>query len=412
MANNSNKVVAGIENINLYASTQSVDLAMLAAARSAITEAHLANVGFRSRSVLPVYEDAVTLAVNAARPIVDACGAEHFELLVVATESAIDFGKPISTYVHKLLGLPARCRNFEVKHACYSGTSALNIASQWVRSGDAKGKKALVIMTDVARRHFNEPAELNGGCGAVALCVSDDPRVALLETGAGIAADEIYDVARPTAAIEWNDPLLSLYAYLDLFGMAWEDYAETVGDASPDRFARVMYHTPLVSLARQAHGSWLEMVGTASRRPAGQLAFESMVLPSLTYNQQTANLYSASLYVSLAGLLDGDATLAPGDRIGMFSYGSGSCAEYFAVQVGPDAARLLREKGLQAHLDARRPLDLAGYEEAILSSEALQARQDAVTPRDGEPHYEQCYRGRSRLVLQEIRNFHRLYGWS
>src|SRR5512143_1049116 len=45
-------------------------------------------------------------------------------------------------------GLPSNIRNFEVKHACYSGTAALGCALDWVRSGAARGKKALILAAD------------------------------------------------------------------------------------------------------------------------------------------------------------------------------------------------------------------------------------------------------------------------
>jgi 3-hydroxy-3-methylglutaryl CoA synthase len=134
----------------------------MAAARG-LTERDLLTVEFRRRSVLPPWEDPVTLAVNAARPLVESAGRGSFEMLIVATESGVDYGKPLSAYVHRYLGLPTRCRNVELKHACYAGTAAIQLATAWVRSEGATGKKALVVMTDVARRHFGDPGELTAG---------------------------------------------------------------------------------------------------------------------------------------------------------------------------------------------------------------------------------------------------------
>lgn len=78
--------------------------------------------------VLP-YEDPITYGVNAAKPIVDALSEEErnkIEIVITCTESGIDFGKSISTYIHHYLGLSRNCRLFEIKNACYSGTAGFN----------------------------------------------------------------------------------------------------------------------------------------------------------------------------------------------------------------------------------------------------------------------------------------------
>jgi 3-hydroxy-3-methylglutaryl CoA synthase len=61
----------GIDDLNLYASSLCIDYASIASARP-YAESMLDHVRFLRRSLLPPYEDPVTLAVNAAKPIVDA----------------------------------------------------------------------------------------------------------------------------------------------------------------------------------------------------------------------------------------------------------------------------------------------------------------------------------------------------
>jgi 3-hydroxy-3-methylglutaryl CoA synthase len=221
----------GIDDLNVYGSTLSVEFAAIATARARPAR-ELDAVGFERRSITPPYEDPVTLAVNAAWPLVEELGPAAFELLIVATESGLDFGKPLSSYVHRYLGLAPRCRNLEVKHACYGGTAAVQLAAAWVRSGEVPGGRALVVMTDTARRHFGDPAELTAGSGAVAVTVTARPRVLEIEPGSGYASREVYDVARPTFIDEWGDPVLSLAAYFDLVEEAWAGYQRARTDAA------------------------------------------------------------------------------------------------------------------------------------------------------------------------------------
>jgi 3-hydroxy-3-methylglutaryl CoA synthase len=404
----------GIDDLNVYGSTLAIDHALIGAARGH-SEKDLRLVDFNRRSVTPPYEDAVTLAVSAARPLVDAAGRDAFELLIVATESGVDFGKPLSAYVHRHLRLGARCRNVELKHACYGGTAAIQLAVAWARAADAPGKKALVVMTDLARRHVGDPGELTAGSGAVAVTIGADPAVLEIEPRGGYASREVYDVARPTATIEHADPVLSLAAYLDLIEEAWAGYRCAVGTTDPldERFEYVLYHTPLVSLAREAHRLLLEADGV-ERSPAElHGSFERMVEPALRHARELSNIYSGSVYALLAGLLDGDAPLEPRTRIGICSYDSGSCAEIYGGVVMESARERIRRHGIASHLADRAPLDVSQYGRLVAETDAILVASDYEPRRDFVPgHFERSYARHERLVLERIENHRRHYAWS
>jgi 3-hydroxy-3-methylglutaryl CoA synthase len=182
-------------------------------------------------------------------------------------------------------------------------------------------------MTDLARRHFGDPAELTAGSGAVAVTIGAEPRVLAIEPRSGYACREVYDVARPTATGEYGDAVLSIAAYLDLIEEAWANYrhATRMDVAVDERFRYVLYHTPLVSLARDAHRLLLETHHDDISVTEARQSFDHMVKPALGYARELANIYSGSVYCLLAGLLDGDAELASLTPIGICSYGSGSC---------------------------------------------------------------------------------------
>lgn len=404
----------GIDDINVDGSTLSVESAVIASERG-LPDRDLQMVGFDRRSLLPPYEDAVSLAVNAGRPIVESAGRDSFELLIVASESGLDWGKPISSYVHRYLGLPARCRNFEIKHACYGGTAAVQMALAWARAGGAPGKKALVVMTDVARRHLGDPAELTAGTGAVAVAIASEPRVIEVEATSGFSSHEIYDVARPTATGEWADTVLSVAAYLDLIEEAWESYQRATGAtfALDERFRYLVCHTPLIALVRDAHRLLLE--SDRGDLPVDEIrkSFRSMVEPGLRYGRELANIYSGSAYCLLAGLIDGTAEVEPSARIGICSYGSGSCAEIYGGVAAANARATVRRHRIDEHLAARIPVGFELYERLIRETETILVARDYEPTRDFVPgHFTRCYAERERLVLTRIENYHRHYGWS
>jgi 3-hydroxy-3-methylglutaryl CoA synthase len=405
----------GIDDINLYASTLSLDFARLAAAR-AVSDKDLRKVGFDARSVLPPYEDPVSLAVNAAKPIVDVAGPESFGLLIVATETGIDFGKPLSTYVHKFLGLPSYCANYEIKHACYAGTAALQAAVAWARTraSEQRGERALVVTTDIARRQLGKLVEMTAGAGAVAMSIANTPRVLEIELPRGCAAQEAFDVARPTATTEWDDPLLSLSAYLDLAEGAWDEYRLVTGATSlEERFDYMLYHTPLVSLAKRGHQLLLESERDDVTEDESAASFEQMVTPSLRFNRRLGNIYSGSLYASLTGLVDNGAAIAPGTRVGMFSYGSGACGEIFSGLVGQEARSVVAAHRIGDHLAARREVTVSDYDAAAREVELSLSTAEYEPSTDFiEGHWDAAYKGKGRLVLERVENYYRRYGWS
>lgn len=396
----------GIDDLGLWASSLSMDLAAVAAARG-LPAGQLAEVGFLRRSICPAWEDPVTLAVNAALPLVSSPAERGaVGLLLVGTETGLDGGKPLSTWVHRHLSLPSSCRNFEVKHACYSGTAALLTAAGWVRENP--DRTALVVMTDVPRIH-HDAAELTAGVGAVALRISAQPRLLALETASGVATREVRDVTRPTPTTEQTDALLSLYSYLDLVEAAWEDLARRSGTAQIlGHFDHLLFHAPLVDLVRRAHEALLLAAHPALDDDAIAAHFAQVTAPSLVLNRQTANLYSGSLYASLAGAL---SAATPGQRIGLFSYGSGACAELFSGIVAEGAAAHLARRAIPAALAARAPVDLATYDR--LRQHALEAlvAPDLRPDRSGD-HWQAAWAGQGRLTLAEVVQHERRYAWS
>jgi 3-hydroxy-3-methylglutaryl CoA synthase len=371
-------------------------------------------VRIRRRSIAPLWEDPVTLAVNAARPLVEAAGPDAFELLIVATESGLDYGKPLSSYVHRHLGLTSRCRNLETKHACYGGTASLQLACAWVRSQAAPGKKALVITTDVPGNQFGEPAELTPGTGAVAMSVAAEPRVLALDLTSGYAAREVYDTARPTATGHWVDEVLSLGAYLDLLELAYAHYrSQRDGVSLAEDLDYLVYHMPLESLVRKAHEVLLAEAGDGADGGDAGRSFERMVAPSLRYCAETGNIFSGTLYAGLAALVDSEPAPAPGSRIGMYSYGSGSCAEFFAGTLGAQARGVVGARRIAEGLAARRPLSLAAYEKIVLDRESRALCPDFTPERDTPAgHFEEAYRGKGLLVLESVKDHYRRYARS
>src|SRR5262249_58760901 len=116
------------------------------------------------------------------------------------------------------------------------------------------------------------------------------------------------------------------------------------------RLARFLYHTPFPKMAAKAHRRLLELDWSAAAvagdpprlAEAMGASYRDAVAPGLEAVSRVGNTYTASLYLCLAALLEREGPRLAGQRLGLFSYGSGCCAEFFtglvpsgvAVQAG------------------------------------------------------------------------------
>lgn len=401
----------GIEKINLYAGRFYLDIAQLAEMRGQDMEYIATHMMCESRSVYPIYEDAVTMAVNAAKRLLSSEEAQDIELLVVGTESAVDFGKPISTWVHRFAELPENCRNFEVKHACYGATGALKMAASWVAAGIRPGKKALVISTDFSRSHLNSQAEyICGGC-AVAMLVSAEPEILELPLErSGYWTTEISDTFRPTSKAEVGNNEISLYSYLDALEGAYYHYEEIVGEVDYEHdFKKHIYHAPFPAMTFQAHRSMLSMFKAVSKKAAKE-NFQQRVEESLSFAKRVGSAYGASNFLCLLSLLTTTKDLKGDDKISLFAYGSGCQGEFYEGIIGANAPELVTSLDLESHLNERMRLSATEYEAIELAREAIIDVASYQPERDAA--YESAYAGQGLLVLKEVDNYLRKYEWS
>ena len=405
----------GIEKINIYGSSLILDQRKLAEARGMDPQKVVADFLIDTRSLNPLYEDAVTMGANAAEPMLTGEDLQSIGMLVVGTESSVDFGKPISTNIHGALGLPTNVRNFETKHACYSGVAALDTALNWVASGNNRGRKALVVSTDFSRMHLNAKEEFVLGGVAAAAIVSDSPRVVEYELPKrGTWTADVSDTFRPSARHEVGNNEVSLYTYLDALEGAYRDYETAAGEAVDfdSYFAQNCYHTPFPGMAFQAHRTMCNLA-----RPRTKLEIRESFIrktePSLMYARRVGSTYGSSNFLGICGIVMGAPAMKAGDRISFFSYGSGAIGEFYSGFLCPEARSVVAGMGIDARLDARREVSVEEYE-TIEKMREQAIEQACFTPDFSLPRgwYDEHYKGKKRLVLRQVKDFYRTYEWS
>jgi hydroxymethylglutaryl-CoA synthase len=365
MSRNASRTI-GIDAIAIAVPEGYVELKTLAEARGVAPAKYVEGLGVSRMAVARQHEDPVALAANAARRLFTQAGVDpsSIGLCVAGTETAVDHSKPVAAYLHRLLDLPERCRVYEAKHACFGGTAGLLTALDWIASGSNRGRSALVVCTDVARYTLHTAGEPTQGAGAVAMIISESPRLLALEPGVtGSYARDVNDFWRPLYSKEAVvDGHHSVACYLDALAGAygaWREVATAEG-LDPSNIARRCYHVPYGKMAKKAHRHLMQLEGKTEAEADASYAAE--VATSLQIPSQIGNIYTGSLYLALASLLNAEAKELEGQRVGLFSYGSGCCAEYFAGTVQPGAGAFVEALELAGPLDGRRELTIPEYE--------------------------------------------------
>ena len=377
----------GIEALAVAVPRRYLALEDLARARGVDPAKYTQGLGAVQMAVPDPGEDTVALAATAARRLLaqGAVDPQQLGMLVVGTETGVDHSKAVASYVQGVLGLPRHMRTYDAQHACYGGTAALMAATEWIASGAAAGRSALVIASDVARYGVRSAGEPTQGAAAVALLVSERPQLLSLEVGLnGVSSADVFDFWRPLGQREPQvDGHYSIDCYLEALSGAWRGWRSRAlergrvrwGAQLPgEQLARVLYHVPFCKMARKAHAQLRlcdleDAAGPGPVSPEAReelsrsaAAYEAQVAPGLWLNAQVGNAYTASLYLALAGLLHREAGALAGQRVGLFSYGSGCCGEFFSGMVGAQAAPAIARAELERVLAARERIDVAEYE--------------------------------------------------
>ncbi|WP_254535300.1 hydroxymethylglutaryl-CoA synthase [Halomarina litorea] len=400
----------GIDAIEIHTGKLRLDLAnTFAPAKGDEPEKYTKGLGLENSSFPDTYEDIVTMGANAARRLMERRDLTPQDIgrIDVATESAFDNSKPVSTYIAGCLeqvfdGDFHHANKGERKFACISGTQSLDDAYNWIRAGRNRGRSALVIATDTALYARGDAGEATQGAGAVAMLISEDPDLVELSTEQGYGSADETDFLKPNQQFPSVDGKRSVQVYLARMREALEDFESVAGDTHPDDFELIPFHTPFPGMVRKAGLLGFrhmirdtnveeDLAGDIGRQPRRE-AFDSddafldaiseytdrlketdtyrewyaeTIDPTLNIARQVGNWYTGSVHVARASGLkhayENDVDLT-GKRLLVGSYGSGAQAEIHAETVQEGWEDEIAAIDLDEQLAARYDISFEEYE--------------------------------------------------
>lgn len=383
----------GIDAMGFSGAQCYIDMVDLAKARGVDPAKFTVGIGQKQMSVATPCEDTVSMAALAGRKALEAFDIDPSDIgtLIIGTETGIDHSKPASVYVHELLGLPSNCRQFETKHACYGATAGLTSAADWILSGRARGRKALIIASDIARYGVGTPGEPTQGAGAVAMVVSENPRLFELDMHSiGDYSTQVMDFWRPLySKYAFADGHYSIDCYLDALAQSMKDAQSVTEDHTrfqPDNLAACFYHVPFVKMARKAHTCFLEQHLTRKldlKNPQDKEQFAEsygeLVAPWLSVNSIVGNIYTGSLFLSMIDFIAQQNRHLENREISLFSYGSGCGASFILAKVVEGAMDYAEAIDPRDELEKRVKLSVEEYEQIITLAEEIDMN-DGLAP--------------------------------
>ena len=424
-------MAAGIDDISIYIPRLYIDASDFAKARGLDPEKLQKGLGVVQMAIVDTNQDPACLAANACLKIMqkNKLSPEDIGRLYVSTESSFDESKAMNSYVVGMLeqvygqGAFEHCGGVETKFACVSGSYALYDNTNWIRAGEAEGKHALVVVSDIAKYDMGSSGEMTQGAGAVAMLLNDEPR--LLAFDPKVTATSIkdeYDFYRPFGK---ETPIVhgqySNLLYMIQVRKALEAYKKKVissnliklepGETILDHIDYLNMHLPYSNMGKKALAylvrhewrqlpRWKKIIqsigleepvpkdprGTIesvlgdqefmakdheftkafTKTPEFQEIYESKLASSLIASKMIGNLYTASLYLGFRSSLEFEYQKGidlSNKRIGFGSYGSGSSAMVFSGVVQSEYEEIVKDMNLEAEIGERRKLTLEEYEE-------------------------------------------------
>lgn len=378
----------GIERIGFYTPKNYIDIVDLANARGQEPDKFTIGIGQEKQAVPAVYEDAVTMAAEAADQILTEDNKQDLGLVVVGTESSVDESKASALFLMDLLELPESVRAFEIKEACYGATAGLQMAYNYIAANP--NKKALVIASDIARYGINTPGEVTQGAGSVAMLISAQPNILKLENKSSFMSRNVGDFWRPTfSKTAFARGKFSNEIYIEFFETLWDRYQKEF-NVSADDFKEMLYHIPYTKMGTKAMRT---LEGKISDEKYADLQKEYQA--SIQFGREVGNLYTGSLYLGLLSYLINSEVDAD-DELLLFSYGSGAVGELYSVKVTDGFKNSIQADQIKQLLADRKKISISEYETIF-----------AQSINDGESVDASSVTG--KFYLSEIKENERLY---
>ncbi|XP_028128213.1 hydroxymethylglutaryl-CoA synthase 1 [Diabrotica virgifera virgifera] len=370
----------GILALELYIPSLYVDQTELEVYDGVSTGKYTIGLGQQKMGFCTDREDINSLCLTAVQKLMENYNVSPQEVgrLEVGTETIIDKSKSVKTVLMQLFephGI-TDIEGIDTTNACYGGTAALINAVNWIESSSWNGRYAIVVAADIAV-YAKGSARPTGGAGAVAMLLGPNAPLVIDRGVRATYLKHAYDFYKPDLTSEYPvvDGKLSIQCYLSALDNCYSLYKKKVAekhkkDVTLKDFDAVLFHTPFCKLVQKSVGrmalndflqkpdlypslekfqkvkledSYFDRDLEKAFVDVSKQQFVEKTQPSLLVATQVGNMYTSSLYGGLVSLLvNKKPEVLAGNKIVLFSYGSGLAASMFSLTVSNNTEALKR----------------------------------------------------------------------
>lgn len=388
----------GIKGIEIYIPGQYVNQNDLEKADGVSAGKYTIGLGQTNMSFVNDREDIYSLSLTVLKNLIEKYDIDTKSIgrLEVGTETLLDKSKSVKSVLMQLFGDNNDIEGIDTINACYGGTSAVMNSVNWIESSAWDGRDAVVVCGDIAI-YSKGAARPTGGAGSVALWIGPDAPI-VFESTRGSYMENAYDFYKPDFTSEYPvvDGHFSLACYVKALDQCYTNYSKKVtGDSNKtvglyDHFDYNAFHVPTCKLVTKSFARLLYndykadpakfegKIDQETQKALSTLSYEQSLSdknleklfvgitkeqsktrldPSLKLATNTGNMYTASVWASLASALYfvGSESLQK-KRIGLFSYGSGLASTMLSVVVNGDISKINDVLNLNYKLNDGRKL--------------------------------------------------------
>lgn len=193
----------GIDAIAFDVAQIHLPIKTLAVARNIEAEKLEKGLGLFKMTLPDVHQDTVVFGANALTKLIQDNQIELAEIarIYVGTESGIDSSKPIGSFLVSLVeqkfgeNTLSECDVVDFTFACIGGVDALQNCIDFVRLNPTK--KAIVVTSDIAKYDLNSTGEYTQGAGALAMLVTQNPKIIAFSTIWATNTKGVFDFFKP-----------------------------------------------------------------------------------------------------------------------------------------------------------------------------------------------------------------------
>ncbi|CAL9165092.1 unnamed protein product [Musa hybrid cultivar] len=320
-------------------------------------------------------EDVISMSLTVVTSLLEKYQIDPKQIgrLEVGSETVIDKSKSIKTWIMQIFEESGNTdvEGVDSTNACYGGTAALFNCVNWVESSSWDGRYGLVVCTDSAV-YAEGPARPTGGAAAIAMLIGPNAPISFESKFRGTHMTHVYDFYKPNLASEYPvvDGKLSQTCYLMALDSCYKRFCSKFEKFEGKQFSisdadYFVFHSPynkLVqkSFARLYFNDYLRnssVVGKDAREKLEQFSnltgdesyqsrelekvsqqvskplYDVKIQPSTLLPKQIGNMYTASIYAAFASVIHNKYSTLMGQRIVMFSYGSGLSSTMFSFKL-------------------------------------------------------------------------------